>query len=108
MARIRRFGISGLRSDDFMVFFALVNFTLLCYSLNHLIDRGGKNNYMSEGAAALLTPDEVAYIVANGKWVFVQEHLMLGVLWSAKFSVLIIYWRITFVLFPRTDEVPLG
>jgi len=85
-----------------VIFFALVCFTLLCYSLNHLVDHGGLNNYISVEVAATLTPAERALISANGKWVFVQEHLMLGILWSAKASLLIIYWRITFVAFLAT------
>lgn len=85
----------GLQLDDFFILIALANFTVLCYGLNRLVDQGGMNNYMSEAMAASLTQTTRLHIVYNGKWIFAHEHLMLGVLWSAKVSLLIIFWRIT-------------
>jgi hypothetical protein len=98
VSRIHRFGIKGLRSDDFVMLFAWSFFTLLCYSLNNLLNHGGKNNYLTPEQVAVLTPSDISEIVTDMKWVFAQEHFVLAVLWSAKAAMLIIYWRITLVL----------
>ncbi|GAB1208728.1 hypothetical protein APSETT445_007480 [Aspergillus pseudonomiae] len=73
VARIRRLGIRNLQTDDYMMVFAVIWYTILCVSLNEVVIVGG-SNLMSEEDIKNLTPGLKADRVRGSKWVFVSEH----------------------------------
>ncbi|KAE8145204.1 hypothetical protein BDV25DRAFT_170723 [Aspergillus avenaceus] len=94
VARIRRLGISNLQTDDYMMVFAVVWYTILCVSLNQVVIVGG-SNLMSEEDISHLTPTLKADRIRGSKWVFVSEHSFVLAIWAMKACMLVIYARIT-------------
>lgn len=76
------------------MFFALIWYTILCVSLNEVASGGGSNLMTPEDVAAL-TPEIKEERVRGSKWVFVSEHAMVLTIWSLKFCLLSLYFRIT-------------
>ncbi|KAJ0425726.1 hypothetical protein BJY00DRAFT_157536 [Aspergillus carlsbadensis] len=94
VARIRRLGIRNLQSDDYVMIFASVWYTILCVALNQVASGGG-SNLMTDEDKKNLTPAVYAERVKGSKWVFVSEHAFVLAIWSMKACMLIIYSRIT-------------
>lgn len=94
VARIRRLGIRNLQTDDYLMVFAIIWYTILCVSLNEVVIVGG-SNLMSEEDIRNLTPAIKADRVRGSKWVFVSEHSFVLAVWAMKTCMLIIYARIT-------------
>ncbi|KAL4787520.1 hypothetical protein BJX76DRAFT_318795 [Aspergillus varians] len=94
IARIRRLGIRNLQSDDYMMMFAVVWYTILCVALNEVASGGG-SNLMTQEDIDNLTPEIHAERVRGSKWVFVSEHAFVLAIWAMKACMLIIYSRIT-------------
>ena len=102
-SRIRRLGLLGLESDDYLMLSALVWYTILCVLLN-VNASGGGSNLLTEDDIAHLTPETTAERVKGSKVVFASEHAMLLTIWTLKACMLIIYSRITLVTtFPRDE-----
>ncbi|PWY90119.1 UbiD family decarboxylase [Aspergillus heteromorphus CBS 117.55] len=93
-ARIRRLGWQNLQSDDYVMLFAVVWYTLLCVALNQVAHIGG-SNLMDEEDIKLLTPSIKADRIRGSKWVFFSEHSFLLCVYSLKACMLVIYARIT-------------
>ncbi|KAL2828075.1 hypothetical protein BJY01DRAFT_228755 [Aspergillus pseudoustus] len=94
VARIRRLGIQNLQSDDYVMIFASVWYTILCVALNQVASGGG-SNLMTDEDIKNLTPAVYAERVRGSKWVFVSEHAFILAIWAMKACMLIIYSRIT-------------
>lgn len=95
IARIRRLGVTNLQTDDYLMMFAVVWYTLLCVALNQVASGGG-SNLMSEDDIKSLTPTIKADRIRGSKWVFVSEHCFLLAIWAMKACMLVIYARITY------------
>ncbi|RDL40255.1 Uncharacterized protein BP5553_00234 [Venustampulla echinocandica] len=93
-ARIRRFGIRGLKIDDYAMVNCVIWYTLLCVAFNQ-IKFGDGSNLMNDDEIAALTPEIKASRIAGSKWVLVSEHSMLLAIWSTKVCVLVLYASIT-------------
>ncbi|OJI97057.1 hypothetical protein ASPVEDRAFT_78797 [Aspergillus versicolor CBS 583.65] len=93
-ARIRRLGIRNLQSDDYVMVFAVIWYTILCVALNSVASGGG-SNLMTDEDIANLTPEIYEERVKGSKWVFVSEHAFVLAIWAMKACMLIIYSRIT-------------
>ena len=96
-ARIRRLGILNLQTDDYLMMFAVVWYTVLCVALNQVASGGG-SNLMDDDDIKNLTPKIHAERESGSKWVFVSEHSFLLAIWAMKSCMLVIYARITYVL----------
>ncbi|KAL2824122.1 hypothetical protein BDW59DRAFT_147865 [Aspergillus cavernicola] len=94
IARIRRLGIRNLQSDDYIMVFAVIWYTILCVSLNEVASGGG-SNLMTDEDIENLTPKIYDERVKGSKWVFVSEHAFILAIWGMKACMLIIYARIT-------------
>ncbi|KFX88258.1 hypothetical protein V495_05483 [Pseudogymnoascus sp. VKM F-4514 (FW-929)] len=88
-ARIRRFGIRGLKLDDYAMANGVVWYTMLCVAFNQ-IKFGDGSNLMDDAEIAALTPEHVASRTAGSKWVYVSEHSMILAIWSTKICVLVL------------------
>ncbi|KFY09694.1 hypothetical protein V492_05385 [Pseudogymnoascus sp. VKM F-4246] len=93
-ARFRRFGIRGLKLDDYAMFNGVIWYTILCVAFNQ-IKFGDGSNLMDDAEIAALTPERVASRTAGSKWVYVSEHSMILAIWSTKICVLVLYAGIT-------------
>ncbi|KAM5436330.1 hypothetical protein MferCBS31731_006023 [Microsporum ferrugineum] len=93
IARIRRMGVRGLQSDDYLILFAAVWYTVLCVALNEIIIAGG-SNLLTADDIRKLTPETKARRSRGAKWVFVGEHAMVMTLWTLKTCMIILYHRI--------------
>ncbi|RAL05227.1 uncharacterized protein BO80DRAFT_421287 [Aspergillus ibericus CBS 121593] len=93
-ARIRRLGIQNLQSDDYLMLFSVIWYTLLCVALNEVASIGG-SNLMGEKDIENLTPTVKADRIRGSKWVFVSEHSFLLAIYGMKACMLVIYARIT-------------
>lgn len=96
-ARIRRLGIRNLQTDDYLMVFAVIWYTVLCVALNNVV-WGGGSNLMTDEDVKNLTPKIHAEREAGSKWVFVSEHSFVLAIWSMKACMLVIYARITYAL----------
>jgi hypothetical protein len=65
------------------------------------------SNYLPDGAAALLTPDEIASAIYGSKMNLVLEEFTLFTTWQIKACVLLFYGRLTCVK-PLTSFVSIG
>ncbi|KFY86437.1 hypothetical protein V500_07626 [Pseudogymnoascus sp. VKM F-4518 (FW-2643)] len=93
-ARIRRFGIRGLKLDDYAMANGVIWYTILCVAFNQ-IKFGDGSNLMEPDEIAALTPEHRASRTAGSKWVYVSEHSMILAIWSTKICVLVLYAGIT-------------
>ncbi|OAQ60485.1 decarboxylase [Pochonia chlamydosporia 170] len=83
----------NLMIDDYLMVFALVNFTGVVVSINEVAKNG--SNYMSAEAAAALTPEGVDRAVYGSIMTFVLEIFTITGTWTIKACLLILYARLT-------------
>lgn len=95
-AQIRRLGVKGLQTDDYIVTFGAAWYTVLCVAFNQML-QGAGSNLMTDQEVSALTPEITAERVLGSKWVFVTEHAMLLTIWSMKVALLLLYTRLTYV-----------
>ncbi|KAI9932133.1 hypothetical protein AWENTII_010462 [Aspergillus wentii] len=93
-ARIRRLGIRNLQTDDYLMVFSVIWYTMLCVALNQVVSGGG-SNLMDEDDILRMTPSDKAERIKGSKWVFVSEHSFVLTIWGLKACMLVIYARIT-------------
>ncbi|KAF3481076.1 uncharacterized protein GIQ15_03835 [Arthroderma uncinatum] len=93
IARVRRMGVRGLQSDDYLILSSVVWYTLLCVSLNEITMTGGSNLMTAEDIRKL-TPYTTAQRTKGAKWVFVAENAMTMTIWTLKACMIILYHRI--------------
>ncbi|KAG5938536.1 hypothetical protein E4U59_003713 [Claviceps monticola] len=82
-----------LMLDDYLMLFALVNFTGVVISINEVAYNG--SNYMSPEAAAALTPEGVHNAIYGSIMTFVLEIFTITGTWTIKACLLILYARLT-------------
>ncbi|KAG6061955.1 hypothetical protein E4U17_006078 [Claviceps sp. LM77 group G4] len=82
-----------LMLDDYLMLFALVNFTGVVISINEVAKNG--SNYMSPEAAAALTPEGVHNAIYGSVMTFVLELFTITAIWTVKACLLILYARLT-------------
>jgi len=95
IARVRRFGILGLKADDYVMVNAIIWYTILCVSFNKIASGQGSNLITANEDIAAISPESKAARVVGSKWVFVSEHAMLLCIWSMKVCMLVLYAGIT-------------
>ncbi|KAH8432301.1 uncharacterized protein LDX57_009940 [Aspergillus melleus] len=100
VARIRRLGITNLQTDDYLMVFAVVWYTILCVALNQVASGGG-SNLMDEKDIQDLTPAIKAERERGSKWVYVSEHAFILAIWAMKACMLVIYARLTYGIPPQ-------
>lgn len=83
----------NLMIDDYLMLFALVNFTGVVISINEVAKNG--SNYMSPEEAAALTPEGVHDAVYGSIMTFVLEIFTITGTWTVKACLLILYGRLT-------------
>lgn len=79
--------------DDYLMLFALVNFTGVVVSINEVAKNG--SNYMSPEDAAALTPEGVQAAIYGSIMTFVLEVFTITGTWTIKACLLILYARLT-------------
>ncbi|KAM4061136.1 decarboxylase [Hirsutella rhossiliensis] len=83
----------ALMIDDYLMIFALINFTGVVVTINEVAKNG--SNYMPPKAAAVLSPAEVQRAVYGSIMTFVLEIFTLTAIWTVKACLLILYARLT-------------
>ncbi|POR37901.1 Uncharacterized protein TPAR_01901 [Tolypocladium paradoxum] len=83
----------ALMIDDYLMVFALVNFTGVVVSINEVAKNG--SNYMPPEEAAALTPEGVHGAVYGSIMTFVLEIFTITATWTVKACLLILYGRLT-------------
>lgn len=76
IARVRRFGITGLKLDDYVMLNCTVWYTLLCVAFNQIASGGG-SNLMTQEEIDALTPEIVQDRIRGSKWVFASGTLYI-------------------------------
>ncbi|KAK2471320.1 hypothetical protein H9L39_17551 [Fusarium oxysporum f. sp. albedinis] len=84
---------SRVAVEDYLMVFALVNFTGVVVSINEVAENG--SNYMPEDVAAKLTPKERQKAIFGSKMTFVLEIFTLTATWTIKACLLFLYARLT-------------
>ncbi|KAF7561392.1 hypothetical protein G7046_g2756 [Stylonectria norvegica] len=82
-----------LAVEDYLMCFALVNFTGVVVSINEVAKNG--SNYMPAATAAALSPAGRAQAIFGSKMTFVLEIFTLTATWTIKACLLILYARLT-------------
>ncbi|KND92730.1 hypothetical protein TOPH_02762 [Tolypocladium ophioglossoides CBS 100239] len=82
-----------LMIDDYLMVFALVNFTGVVVSINEVAKNG--SNYMPPEEAAELTPEGVRSAIYGSIMTFVLEIFTITATWTVKACLLILYARLT-------------
>ncbi|KAK5995720.1 hypothetical protein PT974_04137 [Cladobotryum mycophilum] len=82
-----------LQADDYLMLFALANFTGVVVSINEVARNG--SNYMSPEQVAQLTPETTRMAIYGSIMTFVLEIFTLTGLWTVKACLLILYSRLT-------------
>ncbi|KAL3601709.1 hypothetical protein FPOAC2_05980 [Fusarium poae] len=82
-----------LAIEDYLMVFALVNFTGVVVSINEVAKNG--SNYMAPDVADNLTPEERDKAVFGSKMTFVLEIFALTAVWTIKACLLFLYNRLT-------------
>ena len=96
-SRLYKFGVRRLQLDDWVMFQAILWYTLLYVSCNEIIFGGG-SNFMTQQDIANLTPATRRERVSGSKWVLVSESSLVLTIWSCKVCMLVIYRRLTYDL----------
>ncbi|KAI5459713.1 hypothetical protein BGZ63DRAFT_415220 [Mariannaea sp. PMI_226] len=84
---------NSLAPEDYIVVFALINFTGVVVSINEVAKNG--SNYMPEEVALHLTPAQRDQAIFGSKMTFVLEIFTLTATWSIKICLLLMYNRLT-------------
>ncbi|KAM0551240.1 hypothetical protein ACHAPJ_008585 [Fusarium lateritium] len=84
---------SRLAVEDYLMVFALINFTGVVVSINEVAKNG--SNYMPENVAIKLTPEERQQAIFGSKMTFVLELFTLTAIWTVKACLLFLYARLT-------------
>ncbi|PFH61599.1 hypothetical protein XA68_16860 [Ophiocordyceps unilateralis] len=79
--------------DDYLMIFALINFTGVVVSINDVAKNG--SNYMPPEEAASLSPQQVRMAIHGSIMTFVLEIFTLTAIWTVKACLLILYARLT-------------
>ncbi|RDA94985.1 hypothetical protein CP533_0163 [Ophiocordyceps camponoti-saundersi (nom. inval.)] len=82
-----------LKVDDYLMVFALVNFTGVAVSINEVAKNG--SNYMKPEEAAALSPERVQMAIHGSIMTFVLEIFTLTATWTVKACLLMLYARLT-------------
>ncbi|KAG6041202.1 hypothetical protein E4U41_005692, partial [Claviceps citrina] len=82
-----------LMIDDYLMMFALINFTGVVICINEVAKNG--SNYMTPEDAAKLTPEAVHNAVYGSIMTFVLEVFTITGTWTVKTCLLILYARLT-------------
>ncbi|KYK58774.1 UbiD family decarboxylase [Drechmeria coniospora] len=90
---------SRLQLDDYLIVFALVNFTGVVVSINEVAKNG--SNYMDADAAAALDDHGVQRAVYGSIMTFVLEVFTLTAIWTVKACLLLLYARLTRNTLPK-------
>ncbi|KAE9980130.1 hypothetical protein EG328_000495 [Venturia inaequalis] len=93
-SQIRRAGIRGFKSDDYLMMVAVVFYTVLIISLNTIVDGGGSNLFPPEEFVNF-SPSEIKDRIFGSKLVIISEQAMLNVIYTLKACLLIMYSRLT-------------
>ncbi|EQL01081.1 UbiD family decarboxylase [Ophiocordyceps sinensis CO18] len=83
----------ALMIDDYLMIFALFNFTGVVVTINEVAKNG--SNYMPPEAAATLSPAGVQRAVYGSIMTFVLELFTLTAIWTVKACLLLLYARLT-------------
>ncbi|PHH78761.1 hypothetical protein CDD80_6312 [Ophiocordyceps camponoti-rufipedis] len=83
----------ALMIDDYLMVFAMINFTGVAVSINEVAKNG--SNYMPPEEAALLSPSRVQMAIHGSIMTFVLEIFTLTATWAIKACLLILYARLT-------------
>ncbi|QUC21614.1 uncharacterized protein UV8b_05857 [Ustilaginoidea virens] len=89
----------NLTMDDYLMLFALANFTGVVVSINQVAKDG--SSYMSPEDAASLTPEGVQQAVYGSILTFALEIFTVTATWTIKACLLILYARLTGHTLPR-------
>ncbi|KAF4452566.1 hypothetical protein F53441_4585 [Fusarium austroafricanum] len=89
--KLRKWGLLAI--EDYLMVFALVNFTGVVVSINEVAKDG--SNYMPEDVALKLTPDGRRKAIIGSKMTFVLEIFALTATWTIKACLLFLYSRLT-------------
>jgi len=92
---VRRFGIRGLKADDYIMVNAIFWYTILCVSFNKIASGQGSNLITDDEDISAISPESKNARIIGSKWVFVSEHAMLLCIWSLKICMLVLYAGIT-------------
>ncbi|KAI1014482.1 hypothetical protein LB504_012085 [Fusarium proliferatum] len=84
---------SRLAIEDYLMVFALINFTGVVVSINEVAKNG--SNYMPADVAAKLTPEGRQQAIIGSKMTFVLEIFALTCTWTIKACLLFLYARLT-------------
>ncbi|RGP73088.1 hypothetical protein FLONG3_6403 [Fusarium longipes] len=84
---------SRLAIEDYLMVFALVNYTGVVVSINQVAENG--SNYMPADVAAALTPEGKKKAIFGSKMTFVLEIFALTAVWTIKACLLFLYARLT-------------
>ncbi|RDA88836.1 hypothetical protein CP532_5460 [Ophiocordyceps camponoti-leonardi (nom. inval.)] len=82
-----------LKIDDYLMVFALINFTGVAVSINEVAKNG--SNYMKPEEAAALSPERVQMAIHGSIMTFVLEIFTLTATWTVKACLLMLYARLT-------------
>ncbi|KPM40205.1 hypothetical protein AK830_g6357 [Neonectria ditissima] len=82
-----------LEIEDYLICFALVNFTGVVVCINEVAKNG--SNYMEPDVAAHLSPEGKARAIFGSKMTFVLEIFTLTATWTVKACLLLLYGRLT-------------
>ncbi|RCI15996.1 hypothetical protein L249_1743 [Ophiocordyceps polyrhachis-furcata BCC 54312] len=82
-----------LKIDDYLMVFALINFTGVAVSINEVAKNG--SNYMKPEEAAALSPEGVQMAIHGSIMTFVLEIFTLTATWTVKACLLMLYARLT-------------
>jgi hypothetical protein len=88
-------GWKGLGWDDALAVFNYVCFIFVAFALYNVVTRGAQNVNIPKEAVARMSPDMVHIIETNSKWIFLLEHMLLFCVFGAKYSILMLYRRLT-------------
>ncbi|RSL57600.1 hypothetical protein CEP54_008197 [Fusarium duplospermum] len=84
---------SLLAIEDYLMIFALLNFTGVVVCINEVAKNG--SNYLPPDVAANLTPEGEAQAIWGSKMTFVLEIFTLTATWTVKACLLLMYGRLT-------------
>ncbi|CAM1509018.1 Fc.00g027570.m01.CDS01 [Cosmosporella sp. VM-42] len=84
---------SRLAIEDYLMVFALVNFTGVVVCINEVAKNG--SNYMPEETAKALSPEGVDQAIFGSIMTFVLEIFTLTAVWTVKACLLLLYFRLT-------------
>ncbi|KAF9728338.1 hypothetical protein PMIN04_007725 [Paraphaeosphaeria minitans] len=100
-----RLGVSGYCIDDYTIIFAWACYTVMTVAA-HMVDGTGDTSHLTMEERLAFTHEEAAARQSGTKWFMVGWFTYIGLIWTLKLNMLLLYKRVVSVVWVKKFLLP--